>query len=299
MGKAWTGRLRGGRFGNALLRAIIRSPLYRLTPVILFFVSFYFIFASPVGTRASFELADRLGRGGSLWRRFFFLWRHNFIFGTLLVDRFAIVSGKAERYTFDRPDPAVIAPLKDGRGMIFLTAHLGSWDVMGQMLVVKRSIPVNLVMHAGIQPELRAMVERGRQFKVIETDGSPATAAALLEALSEGEIVAMMGDRVHEATGIDVQFLGGTVRLPVGPFALAAMARAPLVYAFAVRDGPRRYRFVAEPVGVLRYTNRRRKNDDHRRWAQAFATRLEALVREDPFQWGNFYSLWETRETGE
>jgi predicted LPLAT superfamily acyltransferase len=296
VGKSWTGRLRGGRIGNTLFTAVIRSPLYVLTPVILFFVSFYFIFASPVGTRASFELADRLGRGGNLWRRFFFLWRHNYMYGTLLVDRFAIVAGKADRYTFERPDPAVIAPLEQGRGMIFLTAHLGSWDVMGQMLVVKRSIPVNLVMHVGLQPELRALIERGRQFKVIETDGSPATAAALLERLSEGEIVAMMGDRVHEAAGVEVEFLGGTVRIPAGPFALAAMARAPMVYAFAVRSGPRRYRFVAEPVGELRYTDRRNKQNDHKRWAQAFATRLEELVREDPFQWGNFFSVWETKD---
>lgn len=294
--KGWTGRMRGGRLGNALLAAIIRSPLYWLTPPILFFVSFYFIFASPAGTRASFELADRLGRGGNLWRRFLFLWRHNYVFGTLLVDRLAIVSGKADRYRFERPDPSLVAPLEAGSGMIFLTAHLGSWDVMGQMLVVKRSIPVNLVMHVGLQPELRAMLERGRQFKVIETDGSPATAAALLDALGEGEMVAMMGDRLQAGEGIDVDLLGARVRIPVGPFALAAISRAPLVHAFAVRVGARRYRFIANPVGELRYTDRRRKDEDHRRWAQAYASQLEQLLREYPFQWGNFYSVWETQE---
>ena len=293
MSRAWTGRLRGGRLGNAIFAALVRSPLYRLTPILLFFVSFYFIFASPRGTRASFELADRLGRGGTLWRRFFFLWRHNYGFGTLLVDRFAILAGQTDRYTFERPDPAVIAPLEEGRGMIFLTAHLGSWDMMGQMLGVKRAVPINLVMYAGVQPELRAMMERGRQFKVIEADGGPGTAATVLEALDAGEIVAMMGDRIQATDGIDVNFLGGKVRLPVGPFALAAIARAPLVYAFAVRVGARHYRFVAEPMGELRYTDRRHKQEDHRRWAQAFATRLEALVREFPFQWANFYSLWE------
>ena len=293
MGSAWTGQSRGGRFGNAFMHAVIRSPLYRLTPVFLFFIALFFVFVSPTGTRASFELADRLGRGGNLWRRFFFLWRHNYMFGTLLVDRFALMAGHADRYTFDRPDVSVIAPLEAGRGMIFLSAHLGSWDVMGQMLVVKRAVPVNLVMYAGVQPELRAMMERGRQFKVIETDGSPATAAQLLDVLQNGELVAMMGDRIQSAAGVEVDFLGGKVRLPVGPFALAAIAHAPLVYAFALRDGARRYRFVAEPVGELRYTNRRNKKADHQRWAQAFATRLEALVREHPFQWSNFFSLWD------
>jgi len=294
--RLWTGHARGGRLGNAFLATLIRSPLYRLTPFLLFFIAFYFIFVSPRGKRASYELAARLGRGGSPWRRFFFLWRHNYIFGTLLVDRLAIVSGKGNRYRFVRPDPALVDPIREGRGMIFLTAHLGSWDMMGQMLAVERSIAVNLVMHVGVQPEIRAMLERGRQFKVIEADGSPATAAALLDVLGNGEMVAMMGDRIHEGEGIDVEFLGGTIRIPVGPFALAAMARVPLVHAFAVRDGARRYRFIADPVGELRYTDRRHKQNDHRRWAQAYASRLEALVRKYPFQWGNFYSLWETEE---
>ena len=294
MAKAWSGRSRGGRFGNAFFAFLVRSPLYRLTPLILFFVSFYFIFASPGGTRASFELADRLGRGGSLWRRFIFLWRHNYTFGTLLVDRFAIVAGLGHRYSFERPDPAVIAPREAGRGIVFLTAHLGSWDVMGQMLVVKRAVPVNLVMHVGIQPELRAMMQSGQEFKVIDADGSPAAAAAVLQALGDGEIVAMMGDRVHEGQSIGVDFLGGTVQLPVGPFALAALAKVPMVYAFAIRSGARRYRFIAEPAGEFRYTDRRNKHADHLRWAQDFADRLETLVREHPFQWGNFYSLWES-----
>lgn len=296
MAKDWTGRMRGGRFGNALMATIVRSPLYWLTPAILVFVSFYFIFASPVGTRASFELADRLGRGGSLWRRFFFLWRHNYTFGTLLVDRLAIVSGKVDRYRFERPDPSLVDPLERGQGMVFLTAHLGSWDMMGQMLVVKRSMPVNLVMHVGIQPQLRAMLEKGRRFKVIETDGSPATAAALMDALGKGEMVAMMGDRLLEGESIEVELLGAPVRIPLGPFALAAIARVPLVHAFAVRAGPRHYRFIADPVGELRYTDRRNKQADHRRWAQAYASRVEALLREYPFQWGNFFSVWETAE---
>jgi len=291
--RAWTGRSRGGRFGHAFMGALVASPLHRLAPPILVFVALYFVVASPRGTRASFELADRLGRGGSLARRLLFAWRHNYTFGLLLFDRAAVQAGKAGRYTFDRPDPAVLEPLRQGRGMIFLTAHVGSWGMMGQMLAVARGVPINLVMHAGLQPELRARLEEGQRFRVIETDGSPASAATMLEALENAEIVAMMGDRLYESEGTPVSFLGGTARLPVGPFALAALARAPLVHAFAVRTGPRRYRFVAEPAGELVPTGRKRRAEDLHRWAQAFANRLEECVRAHPYQWGNFFPFWE------
>ena len=93
--------------------------------------------------------------------------------------------------------------------------------------------------------------------------------------------------------GVPVSFLGATARFPIGPYALAAVAKVPVLMTFGVRTGSRRYHFGAEELGELRYTDRRNKDADHQRWAQQFASRLEELLREYPTQWGNFFSIWE------
>jgi predicted LPLAT superfamily acyltransferase len=291
--RSWSGRTRGGRIGNAFFAALIRSPLYPLASVLLFFVSLYYVFASPKGTRASFDLADRLGLGGSRWRRFRFAWRHNRMFGTLLIDRYSILHGLAHRYEIERPPKSVLEPLKQKRGMLFLSAHLGSWEAMAHLLAHEETAPIHLGMHAGLQAELRGLLEGSRAFRVLVADGSPSSAAAIVQAIRDGEIVAMMGDRRFLDEGVEVELLGARARLPIGPYAIAAAARAPVFLTFAVRTGRRRYRFLTEEFGELSYRNRSDKEADHIRWAQRFAYRLEELLREYPTQWGNFFSLWD------
>lgn len=277
--------MRGGRVGHALMVSLIRAGMLWICPPILFFVSLYFVFASPKGTRASFDLARHLGRGKNLLARFLFAWRHNFTYATLLVERVAILAGQKDRFTFERPSRQVIEPFVRGGGLLFVTAHIGIWEIMGHLLADERSAPVNLVMHDRLQPELRAMLTAGRAFKVIETDGSPASAAEILEALQRGEIVGMMGDRLFLDEGIEVDFLGGKARLPLGPYAVAAAARVPIVHAFALRTGRRRYAFLATEIGV---PSRRQREAS----VQAFADRLGELLARDPFQWGNFFPFW-------
>jgi predicted LPLAT superfamily acyltransferase len=286
--------MHGGRAGNAFMAFLIRHRLRWLVTFSLFWAALWFALFEPKGTRASFDLADRIGRGGNLWRRFKFRYLHNWGYGTLLIDRTALMAGQKDRYEFDRPPKSMIEPLKEGTGMLFLTAHMGSWEVMGHLLAGEERVTVNMLMYEGLQPGIKQILEKGRDFKVLPADGSPASAAAVLGALRSGEIVCVMGDRLLADEGATVDFLGGRARFPVGAYALAATARVPLWYTFAVRTGPRRYHFVAEEAGPLKYTNRRNKAADHERWAQDFAARLEALVREYPTQWGNFFSLWET-----
>jgi predicted LPLAT superfamily acyltransferase len=295
MAKGWSGASRGGRFGNWFFVVLIGSPLHRVTPFFLFFVSFYFVFASPKGTRSSFELARRLGRGQTILHRILFAWRHNFEFGTQLIDRIAILGGFADRYTLERPTREVLLPIDEGNGLVCVTAHFGNWYAMSQTLTFDEPLAVNMVMRLGMQPELRRLIDRERGFNIIESDGSASTAAEILDALGRGELVALAGDRLTETTGVTVKFLGADVSFPVGAYAFAALGHAPHAYMFAIRTGSRRYRFVAEPAGECHYRNRRQKQADHQIWAQAFADRLEHYVREDPFQWGNFFSIWEAQ----
>ena len=292
-GRGWTGRARGGRAGNLFFVLLVRYGGLSLTPFFLVCVCLYFLVAAPQGRRASSDLADRVGSGGSAWRRLRFVLRHFYIFGTLLVDRLAILSGLADRYRFGYHGEDLLREQAGrGKGLVLVTGHVGSWEIMGHMLH-RLGTPVTLVMHDVEDPAVRAAlkeVEAGRSFRVLHTDGSPAAAASILDALADGEIVGMMGDRLLGAHGVPVRFLGSDAFFPVGPYAIAAASGAPLSHVFAVRTGRRRYDFHASPPRVL--AGRGPRKDDVALWAREFAARFEAVVRENPTQWGNFYPFW-------
>ena len=60
-------------------------------------------------------------------------------------------------------------------------------------------------------------------------------------------LVAMLGDRSYGSPAVRVPFLGGTASFPVGAYVLAALAGAPLVQVFSLRETGGHYRFFGFP----------------------------------------------------
>ena len=274
-----------------------RSPLGTLlVPWCLSWVSLYYVLTAPDARRASGELADRTGRGGSRLRRLWFALRHFYGFGRLLLDRLLILGGAAADYTVTSHGREQLREvLAQGRGAVFVTSHLGNWEAMGHLVGDTYGTPLTLVMSPEAPTAAMAEVSRERQVEVIVADGTPITAAKILKALRAGRVVGLMGDRVYAGRTVRLAFLGAPVDFPLGPFALAAAAGVPVLHVFAVRTGSRTYEFHTFFAGT---PERVRGSDDaYRDWAQGYVTRLEEFVRSYPEQWGNLYSVWKAAAT--
>src|SRR5437764_1467408 len=91
-------------------------------------------------------------------------------------------------------------------------------------------------------PPVLAAVRTRHGFKVIYSDRSVFTGLPILQALRRDEIVGMQIEPWGPLPGSHpVEFCGRTTRFQLGPFAVARVARAPIVPVFAVRTGIRRY----------------------------------------------------------
>jgi lauroyl/myristoyl acyltransferase len=105
-------------------------------------------------------------------------------------------------------------------------------------------------------------------------------------ALRRGEVVALQADRALGNGGDAwIPFFGVPAPFPLGPFVLARAAGVPVVPAFCVLD--RRYRYevrIATPIVVARGAEEAA--------ARAWVAVLEAVVREHPTQWFNFFDAW-------
>jgi KDO2-lipid IV(A) lauroyltransferase len=177
-----------------------------------------------------------------------------------------------------------------------VTAHLGNWAVMSQVFG-RFGVPLTAVMHDGVAPAMRRALERmeaQQSFRVLYTDGSPSTAAAILAALQAGEAVGMMGDRVVAGAGALVPFLGGRADFPVGPYVLAATAEALVLHAFLLRKGRHRYVLEATLVEDVRWGARADRQAALAAWTGAFAAAVERHLRAHPDQWGNFHDVFAT-----
>ena len=91
----WTGRTRGGYFGNWFFVQLIRVLGLRGAYAWLVFVAAYFTFASPRSYRASVNYLQRVLGPKPWWQRPLLVYRHFFSFGVTLLDRLAVVIGPA------------------------------------------------------------------------------------------------------------------------------------------------------------------------------------------------------------
>jgi lauroyl/myristoyl acyltransferase len=179
--------------------------------------------------------------------------------------------------------------LAEHRGLVVLTGHFGSWEVAARVLG-GLGRPVSMVMAREPNPSVREFIHALRTrhgFKVIYSDRSVFTGLPILQALRRDEVVGMQIEPWGPKAGShEVEFCGRPTRFQLGPFAVARVARAPVVPVFALRTGIRRYeirvvgrfdpRTPAESVAALVATVRA----------------YERLVLEAPAQWLMFSEVW-------
>ena len=117
-------------------------------------------------------------------------------------------------------------------GVIVAVPHAGNWDHAGAYFCAKG---IRLVTVAErLKPEklfLRFLAYReARGMEVLPLDGRVLN--TLEERLNQGALVALVSDRDLSRSGIEVDFFGGTARMPAGPALLALRTKAPLITAF-------------------------------------------------------------------
>lgn len=214
-----------------------------------------------------------------------------------------------ERLSLDAPfrfeavnEVALEGLVDDGRGLIFVTAHVGNWEIGAGLPSSLLGRRMHLVREPEGDPQAQAFIRdllarrAGGKFVTHFAGFDPVRhglelAVSLREALRAGDLVALQGDRPRAGgQRIQVQMFGRPTPLPTGPAALARLAEVALVPVFVLRLGRRHYRtIVADPISVPTSSDR---GADLRRATASVATELEAIIREYPHQWFAFREVW-------
>ncbi|HTT03071.1 MAG TPA: hypothetical protein VMG11_13385 [Steroidobacteraceae bacterium] len=225
------------------------------------------------------------------------IYRHHIAFAHAIVDKLDAWSGRLgyDQVTFVHLD-AMKAAAAAERGTLIIGSHLGNLEVCRAFARLHRRVRLNVLVHmrrAAYFTRVLAMAGASELELLQVTELDAATALKLKERIDRGEWVVIAGDRVplHGGRTVDVQFLGETAPLPVGPYVLAALLECPVHLLFCLRRGGRNH------VYFERFTERiewQRAQRDARIAAEAqrFAARLEHYVRLEPLQWFNFYPFW-------
>lgn len=259
-------------------------------------MALYYVMLRPsVRRRSSYYLKRRFSGHCALHR----LWdgyRLNLGIGRILVDRAVLgILGPGELDVSLEGRETLAELLAEGRGLVLVTAHVGSWQLAMSSLSAL-DIPVNILMHREAGDLDRHFFEHGgggAPYRIIDPAGSLGGSLEMLQVLKHGEVLCIMGDRVMggEGSTVGVDFLGAPIEIPFSPYLLASATGAPAAVIFPYLDGEGRYALkVARTIRVPSQLGR--KAEAYRRYAAEFAGALERFVDEYPYQFFNFFDLW-------
>ena len=188
------------------------------------------------------------------------------------------------------------AALEEGRGMLVVLPHLGSWEWMAQWVARVLDVPVTAVVERLEPPALfEWFTELRREMGLHIVPLGPEAGKAVSQALKAGHVIALLSDRDITGSGVEVDFFGERTTLPGGPATLALRTGAPLV-PVAMYDEPDggHVAVVKPPLPVERKGSFR---EDVTRLTQDIATALEDLIRAAPDQWHLLQPNWPSDRT--
>lgn len=167
------------------------------------------------------------------------------------------------------------------KNAIFLTAHLGAWDIGGASL--SRWCDGNCVSYGKIQKALAdrfiLAARQGLGIDIISTDADdPKAAVQAFRVLKKGGSLGLLGDQGPRPNrGVPAYFLGVSTYTHVGPAFFAERTGKPIIPSYCLRIGWGKYLVVLcppiYPCGDETFTRQRALDS------------LSAMVRRHPRQY--------------
>jgi KDO2-lipid IV(A) lauroyltransferase len=188
--------------------------------------------------------------------------------------------------------------LARGKGVLFLTAHLGAWE-LSAFAHSLHGHPLKIVMRPLDNVYLDRLSRHYRTMHGNSTVDKDDFVRGLLSAMKAGETVGILMDtNMTPPQGVFVDFFGIPACTASGLARIALRTDAAVVPGFTVWDPVlRKYRLRFEPAVHLIRTG----NDDADAVANTalFTKIIEDYVRRYPDQWLWVHRRWKTRPEGQ
>ncbi|MEO6226848.1 MAG: acyltransferase [Thermomonas sp.] len=286
----------GGLFALGLIRGIARHGGRSVARLLLYPITLYFLLRRAPERRASRAWLGRaLGRPATLRD----VARHIHTFAATILDRVFLLSGQLRRFDVRVQGLQVLHEnLSSGQGLLLFGSHLGSFEVMRVLSRERPDIQVRVVLDIGHNPAMTQLLDAlNPEVAATVIDAGQSGPMIMLEiqkAIEEGAVVTLLVDRVQAGQSwVPVPFFGRDAPMPMAPWLIASVLGAPVMLAFGLYRGGKRYDLAFEAFELGERVPRRERQARLLTLVGRYAARLEHHARQAPFNWFNFYDFWE------
>lgn len=191
-----------------------------------------------------------------------------------------------------------LAGARKGKGVLFLTGHMGAWE-LSSFAHALYGFPCHFLVRPIDNERVDSLVNRYRCFSGCTAIGKNESARTILRVLHDGGTVGILADQnTMPEEGVFVDFFGISACTTTGLARLASRTGAAVVPGYAIWDSDlQKYRLIFEPEVELVRTGD--DETDIRENTARHTKVIERFARNYPDQWLWVHKRWKTRPPGE
>jgi Kdo2-lipid IVA lauroyltransferase/acyltransferase len=189
------------------------------------------------------------------------------------------------------------AALKEGRGVIGISAHFGNFPTM-LLYLAQMGYPTNAI----IRPSRDEIIEKDFQasrtrlgLKTVHSYPREACVTQSLKALRDKELLVVLLDQnTGSKSGVYVDFFGQKAGTATGPIIFAMRTGAPLLPIFTLRQGDTDFHKVV--IEKHFYLEQKATDEETIQYnVQKLTNIIEGYIRRYPAEWGWMHRRWKSR----
>ena len=285
---------KGTTYGNGWMhRWLIRLLRYIDVRVLYVFVAVFVVPVCLILNRSGKIIYRYFRRqfGYSAWKALRKTYANHYQFSQVVIDKFAMYAGK--KFKIDVEGYSHFQSLAEQEpAFIQLSSHIGNYEIAGYSLVAENK-PFNALVFFGEKESV--MQNRAKMFSTTNIHMIPIKSDMshlyeIDQILGRGEILSMPSDRIIGSKKyIELDFLGGKAKFPLGPFRVATMRGLDVIAVNVMKTAAKSYKIYVTP---LRYDKSATRQAQVEELSGLYVKELERIIRMYPTQWYNFYDFW-------
>ncbi len=219
-------------------------------------------------------------------------------FGKYLVDffRFSLIDADyIKKYVKVEGRHHLDYVLKQKKGAILTSAHIGNWE-LGGVALAALGFPLSVVALTHKQDNIDKFFTQQRLEKGVGVIPVGIAVRRCFKVLANNGAIALVSDRDYFDNGLEVEFFGKKAIIPKGPALFSRRCQAPIVPVFMLRNKDDTFTLkILEPIMPV---NTHNEQEDLISVTERVIKTIESVVKENPEQWFVFKRFWEKMGRG-
>jgi KDO2-lipid IV(A) lauroyltransferase len=182
------------------------------------------------------------------------------------------------------------AALENKKGLIIVSAHLGSWETGLLFMCCHIQQPILGIAKKIRFAALNRWVLRMRSQYGLRIVYKKGAMPEMRRMLRQGGVVGLLVDQSRRSEGVDVNFFGHRVTTTPSAAFLSIRCKSPVLPMFCVRDPNGRLTVIVQPALEMKRTGDLRSNIQTN--TQMITDVVEKFVRRYPEQWFWVHKRW-------